>query len=1135
MGEGTTHAGATTRASNTSRAGETAHAGGAAEQQTSAQLVEGRDAFSSVYTVDLPTCTYEAVVRHPVYCGHIPRTGTWAQFLDLYAERTVVPQDRLAFRASMALDAVRAALSDGEKVYSFEYRRHAPDADLTWCRAALIVTEKDDDGTPRRLILTLSDITYEKDFAARMEEMRRTKEIYDFSMAGTDLFLWQLDLVNDQITFADNPYTLKRKAEIGYPDVVPHASRYIMANVMPESVATMQRIFDDIHAGKSWTEGDIHFRAGGDKGYTVCRISYHVITNDEGVPVKAYGCEQNVTDQLVARDAFEREMVRFSELDDTEEGMLCFRASLTRNEVLATSGDREGVMEGASYDEAITQSYFLEAETDDDESLGHALQRGPLIARYARGERHLDLEFRWLGGDTWTWVEAEAALVQNPATSDIELFFYTHDETLAKMRSLIVERLTSVIYDHISVISTEGRCYLLDEMEKDLPDQETRSYAERAHGLVTQRIPAEMRDAVARAVDFDHVVSQLEHERIYIVNTTEVEPDGSLTHKMRQYCWLDEDRELLMVSVTDVTHAVEKEKESNIRMRDALTAAEAANAAKSDFLSRMSHDIRTPMNAIIGFSTLLLNSADDEARVKDQAKKILVSSNHLLGLINDILDMSKIETGKIQMNSREFQLSESLEVIDGIMRPQMRERHQSFGIYVSGVRHDTFVGDDQRIQQILINVLSNATKYTAEGGSVTLRVRSLPESSGRYETVVFEVADDGRGMTEEYQKVIFEPFSREQFETQEAAQGTGLGMAITKNLVNMMGGMISVKSALGEGSTFTVSIPLRLPDADEDRVFWRTHSLTHMLVVDDEEEICQNVAETMSTSGVRVEYALDGATSLTMLEDAHAQGDDFDLVLLDWVMPGMDGLETARAIRRTTVPETLIIILTAYDYGEIEEEARAAGVGGFIPKPFFLHRLEEAVLETGRHGAKDRTDDAKSGAATTAARDMSGMRVLAAEDNELNAALLGEVLSARGIEADIENNGKRALGRFEQAAPGAYDLILMDVQMPVMNGYEATRAIRALADDTRLDASKRREAAAIPIVAMTANAFTDDIQNALDAGMNAHVAKPIDLEVLMRVIESVRARHGAGDGRQEDGQETARRRPQERPGESEMT
>ena len=1157
---------------------------------------DNTEAWFSIYSVDLTSGAYEAILKNPIYCSQVPDSGDWAQLCRQYADASVIPEDRERFLEETSLDTIRSRLTEADSVSSIEYRRQAPERPVTWCRAAAAAVQPDDQGRPTRFVLTMSDITAAK-------ELARVRDMYEFSISGVDVFLWELDLVKDQITFAGNPFTIKRKKEIGYPDVVPNASKYILLNVMPESVETMKQIFADIHAGKEYAGGDIHFRAGGDAGYTICRIAYRVVKDENGTPVKAYGSEQNITDLVLSRNNYEKETARFA--GSVENCVFKAQVNLTRNRVSAAEPDLFGLMEADSYDRVLEKPYFAQTRTDGGAVLSQILERGALIRDYTNGERQKLLHYQY-PGNRWKWISVEIDLVQNPATSDVEMFMYCLDATRERIQEMTVGRLTDLVYDHIGIVRISDGSYMMQSAEGLTEYNAARSYSERVAELA-EHVPADQKEATLAAFDFGLIAQEIEKNGICIINTEEIQEDGSTRYKMRQIAWLDDGKELLLVCVSDVTtevtESLRRQEEVNGKLRDALMAAESANAAKSEFLSRMSHDIRTPMNAILGFSALLLRDPGDPARVADQARKILSSGNHLLGLINDVLDMSKIETGKFEIASHEFRMAEMLAMIDEIIRPQTEKRQQQFDLYVENLKHEDFVSDEQRLQQILFNILSNAVKYTQEGGKITLRVRGLPEASGRFETVAFEVSDNGRGMTEEYQKVIFEAFSREQLAGQEQAQGTGLGMAITSNLVHMMGGTIEVKSRLGEGSTFTVMLPMMVPDRDRDDAFWRDHDLTHMLVVDDEEEVCRNVMSAMAGTGVHMEHALDGATSVTMLTDAARQGDDFDIVLLDWKMPGMDGVETARAIRRSLPPEVLIIILTAYDYSAIEDEARAAGVDAFMPKPFFLQSLERAVLETGRCGdtGNGMDDDfagefdasafgpggagyagaagagaAGAGAAGAGARagvragtragtragdgadreaggELAGMHVLAAEDNALNAEVLTEILKLSGVTVVVKPNGREAAWEFLASPVGTYDMILMDVQMPVMNGYEATRLIRAAAkEDTAaaaagassdragaaagtssdragaqagaaagassdqagaqagaggsLSEAKRAEAASIPIIAMTANAFSDDVQRTLTAGMNAHVAKPVDVAVLKKTLAALRGR-----------------------------
>lgn len=546
------------------------------------------------------------------------------------------------------------------------------------------------------------------------------------------------------------------------------------------------------------------------------------------------------------------------------------------------------------------------------------------------------------------------------------------------------------------------------------------------------------------------------------------------------YCAEVENTDKFIVVISDCT----EEKQSKKALEDALNIAKAANEAKSTFLSNMSHDIRTPMNAIVGLSTLLQRDAGNPEKVRDHTKKIVSSSQHMLGIINDILDMSKIESGKATLNISEINLAEIVEELGTIIRSQANAKNQTFGISVKDIQQEHLLGDKMRIEQIMMNLLSNAVKYTQDGGNIEMVISQIPQSAKNYAHLRFVVRDNGMGMSEEYRKKIFTPFTRETNSVTNKIQGTGLGMAITKNLVDLMGGTISVESVQGKGSTFTVDLELRMQKRDIDRNFWISHGVTHTLVVDDDVEVCTNIIGAMSGTGVAMQFASDGLSAVEMVEDAHSRSQDFNLVLLDWKMPGIDGIETARRIR-AVIPENVpIMILTAYDWSDIEKEALEAGINGFLPKPFFLSNFKQAIerIEDG--------DGTLSDAAETGLPE--NIRVLVVEDNEINAEILLELLSdIPGLVCVVAGNGKLGVEKFESSAEYEYDIIFMDVQMPVMNGYEATRAIRAL---------NRPDAKTVPIVAMTANAFAEDLKDALDSGMNAHVPKPVDLDRILEVL-----------------------------------
>ena len=524
--------------------------------------------------------------------------------------------------------------------------------------------------------------------------------------------------------------------------------------------------------------------------------------------------------------------------------------------------------------------------------------------------------------------------------------------------------------------------------------------------------------------------------------------------------------------------------EQNRKLEIALQHEGAANRAKREFLFNMSHDIRTPMNAIIGFTSLAATHIDNREQVLDYLKKISTSSQHLLSLINDVLDMSRIESGKVKIEEKAVHLPDLVHDVRSIIQPNVAAKRLSLFIDPMDIEDEDIITDPLRLNQILLNILSNAIKFTPTGGMISIRIaqkNGAPKGCVCYE---FRIKDNGIGMSEEFQKHIFEEFSREESSTVSGIQGTGLGMSITKNIVDLMGGTIALTSEPGKGSEFIVTLcftrsgqkaePKQLPQLEGLRA----------LVADDDTDTCLNVSTMLSKIGMRPEWTISGKEAVIRTKYAVEQGDEFSVYIIDWLIPDMNGIEIVRQIRKVIGNRCPIIILTAYDWADIEDEARAAGVTAFCEKPLFLSELRRVLAEPFR------AEPASKPAQPTAA-DLKGKKLLLVEDNELNREIALEILKEAGFVVDTAEDGAVAVQKIKQAAPGQYDLILMDIQMPNLDGYEATRQIRALPD---------AEKASIPIFAMTANAFEEDRQNALEAGMNGHIAKPLDVPHLLRVL-----------------------------------
>ncbi|MCM1038054.1 MAG: response regulator [Ruminococcus sp.] len=542
---------------------------------------------------------------------------------------------------------------------------------------------------------------------------------------------------------------------------------------------------------------------------------------------------------------------------------------------------------------------------------------------------------------------------------------------------------------------------------------------------------------------------------------------------------------MVMAVSKDITQQVRKQREQTQALQDALLQAQHANKAKTTFLSNMSHDIRTPMNAIIGFTTIAVSHIENKDQVLDCLQKVLSSSNHLLSLINDVLDMSRIESGKVQIKEQECNISELIHNLVDIIQPQVKAKQLEMFIDTFEVGNEDVIADPLKLNQVFINLLSNAVKYTPAGGMITFRIMQKTTFRHGYGDYTFIIKDNGIGMSPGFVEHIFEPFERESTVTQSGIQGTGLGMAITRNIVEMMNGTISVESEMGKGSTFTVELSLKLQDVEKAEQQIKELEGLRSLVVDDDLNVCDSVSKMLKKIGLRSEWTTTGREAVYRAKSAYEEGDAYHTFIIDWQMPGLSGIETARKIRQAVGAEAPIIILTAYDWTDIEEEARAAGVTAFCAKPLFMSDLKAVLL------ASNNLAEKQENIPEWTLADFHGKRILLVEDIELNREIAQVILEEAGFVVDSAPDGTDAVAIMEKAEENYYDAILMDVQMPIMDGYEATRTIRRL---------PRKDVQTLPIIAMTANALEEDKEAALKNGMNAHIAKPIDMDIFISVL-----------------------------------
>ena len=792
------------------------------------------------------------------------------------------------------------------------------------------------------------------------------------------------------------------------------------------------------------------------------------------------------------KELYENELKHFAEQSPSDR-IIQGRLNVTQNilESYTSTLNLVHAKVGDTYDKIIENLSKSAVDSEYGEKILTSLNRETVLQNFALGKSNYHFDFLSQGNDNSVfWSTTSFRFCVNPENDNIIAFFYTLDVTEQKLQEQLLRMIAEIDYDIITEIDINKNQYKLLSFNKEdgntLPP--SGKFQEEIRNIADKFMDEKSTNEYLTKLDFDYIKEQLKTNKTYSFIIEMKNIYGKLQTKRLEVFYINKELGRVCMARTDVTDIVEKEKHQKEELASALVAAEQANAAKTDFLSRMSHEIRTPMNAIIGMSTIAAQAIGNDEQVADCISKIGISSRFLLSLINDILDMSRIESGKMLLKSEKIPIEEFLNGINSICYSQAAAKNVEYECIVDPILDDYYIGDAMKLQQVLINILSNAIKFTSENGKVSFSA-SVHRKLKNDAVLRFIVNDTGIGMSDKFIPHIFEPFSQEYTGTTSLYGGTGLGLAISKNIVDMMDGNITVRSIKDIGTEFTIDVKLGI--SDEELLHHKhkkiTYNFSHLktLVVDDDVTVCESAVVTLKEMGVKAEWVDSGIKAIERVKELYNNKKYFDMILIDWKMPELNGIETARQIREIVGPDVTIIIMTAYDWASIEHEAKLAGVNMLMSKPMFKSSLISAFSKA--MGEKEE----KSQQAKTLEYDFSGKHILLVEDNMINTEVAVMLLKSKGFSVDTAENGLRAIEIFNKSQNGYYDAILMDIRMPIMDGLTAASNIRHLSNG---------DAKTIPIIAMTANAFDDDIEKSKAAGMNAHLAKPIEPDKLYQTL-----------------------------------
>ena len=1070
--------------------------------------------FNNVYLVDLEdgsTRSYDIsdVIRKEY--GNTFNRGDYASLIGIYIERSVYQTDRALFDHIRDAEQLKNALEEtGSDTFNYRIVREGK-IQYFQCRAVKIPIENKD-----YCVIAFRDINAE---VIREQEQKTILEEQMAVISGLSAEYYSVMLVDYQ----KDTVSIQRAKEGEGRQIGAFFSEYAswsegIRAYTDNYVADEKEAFYEAMSRESIErrpeDYSFNYKKRTEQGYLYTQFKVAYVKLKEGYRIAIVGAkdiDREIRRELEQKSRLREALVKSERYKQAvlSEAIIAYEINLSKNRIEedmweVLDGKRTellgvvGMSAPAEYDVFHKRWASRQVLPECRETYEVNTNRERLLEQFEKGHKESSFEFCAItGSGKEACMRHTIFLVQDEDTGDVIAYCNVKNITEQKQKELQMRQ-----YEQLFILSAANTYSGVLQLELDtritkrlmLKNGEIvvedvgkwETYLKRQLAFVHP----DDAEAVKEFLSLDSFRKMKANEKkVYSYKSRKQNENGNYRSYFTNIYMSEIDgRQYGIVVTIDNTSTVEREMRQKKLIEDALARAEVANKAKTTFLSNMSHDIRTPMNAIIGYTTLATTHIDNKEQVQDYLGKIMSASNHLLSLINDVLDMSRIESGRIQLDEAECSLAEVMHELRNILQADMKAKRLNFYIDTVDVFDENVICDRLRLNQILLNLLGNAVKFTEPGGSISVRICQKPAETKEYGKYEFHVRDTGIGMSEDFIAHIFEPFERERTSTVSGIQGTGLGMPITKNIVGMMGGTIDVKSEKGKGTEFIVELPLKKMSTAGVEIKIEEMEGLHALVVDDDFNTCDSVTNMLIQIGMRAEWTMSGKEAILRTKQAISRNDEYRVYVIDWLVPDMNGIEIARQIRKEVGEDAPIIILTAYDWTDIEAEGRAAGVTAFCSKPLFFSDLRRCLIEVlhpGTEKAKTEPDYQKIAA---------GQKLLLVEDNDLNREIAGEILSEAGFIVEEAENGKEAVEQLIRKGAGYYQVVLMDIQMPIMDGYEATKAIRAL-DDPAL--------ANIPIIAMTANAFEEDKKKAYETGMNAHVAKPIEVKKLFETLEEI--------------------------------